>query len=164
MILAKDFEDFVRLLNQHKVEYMVVGGYALAFHGKPRHTGDLDIWINISEKNASRMLRVLKGFGMSPMGFKKEDFLKPGYITQIGYPPLRIDILNSIDGVEFNEAVKHMNRIEIETDLPLNYIGLNDFIKNKKATGRKQDLADIQEIYKLPDFRKTGKKKKRKHP
>lgn len=162
MILAKDFEDFVKLLNQHKVEYMVVGGYALAFHGKPRHTGDLDIWINISVKNASRMLLVFKSFGMSSMGFKKEDFLKPGYITQIGYPPLRIDILNSIDGVEFNEAVKHMNRIEIETDLPLNYIGLNDFIKNKKATGRMQDLADIQEISKLPDFKETVKKKKRK--
>jgi Nucleotidyl transferase of unknown function (DUF2204) len=162
MTFAKDFEDFIKLLNQHEVEYMVVGGYALAFHGKPRHTGDLDIWIKISEKNASRMLQVLKDFGMSAMGFKKGDFLKPGYITQIGYPPLRIDILNSIDGVEFNEAVKHMNRIEIEKDLPLNYIGLNDFIKNKQASGRMQDLADIQEINKLPEIKKITKTKKGK--
>ena len=160
MTLAKDFEDFVKLLYQHEVEYMVVGGYALAFHGKPRHTCDLDIWINISEKNASRMLQVLKGFGMSSMGFKKDDFLKPGYMTQIGHPPLRIDILNSIDGVEFNEAVKHMNRVEIETDLPLNYIGLNDFVKNKQASGRMQDLADIQEISKLTEKKKITKKKK----
>jgi len=163
MTLAKDFEDFVKLLNHHEVEYMVVGGYALAFHGKPRHTGDLDIWINISEKNATRMLLVLKGFGMSSTGFKKNDFLKPGYITQIGYPPLRIDILNSIDGVEFNEAVKHMNRIEIETGLPLNYIGLNDFVKNKKASGRMQDLADIQEINKLLNTGKITKKKRGGH-
>ncbi len=105
MTLAKDFEDFVKLLNKHAVEYMVVGGYALAFHGKPRH--------------------------------------------QIGYPPLRIDILNSIDGVDFNEAVKHMNQIQIEMDLPINYIGLNDFIKNKQTSGRMQDLTDIQEIKKL---------------
>jgi predicted nucleotidyltransferase len=162
MTLAKDFEDFIKLLNQHEVEYMVVGGYALAFHGKPRHTGDLDIWIKISKKNASRMLRVLKDFGISALGFKNDDFLKPGYITQIGYPPLRIDILNSIDGVEFEEAVKHMNRIDIETDLPLNYIGLNDFIKNKQASGRMQDLADIQEINKLPEIKKNPKNKKGK--
>lgn len=160
MTLAKDFEDFVKLLNQHEVEYMVVGGYALAFHGKPRHTGDLDIWINISQKNASLILKVLNSFGMSSMGFKKEDFLKPGYVTQIGYPPLRIDILNSIDGVDFKEAVKQMNRIEIEKDLSLNYIGLSDFIKNKQASGRIQDLADIQEISKLPAVRKIRKKRK----
>ncbi len=162
MTLAKDFEDFVKLLNQHEVEYMVVGGYALAFHGKPRHTGDFDIWINISEKNASRMVQVLKEFGMSSMGFQKDDFLKPGYMTQIGYPPLRIDILNSIDGVEFDKAAREMNRIEIEPDLPLNYIGLKDFIKNKQASGRMQDLADIQEMNKLPPVKKIRKKRREK--
>lgn len=160
MILAKDFEDFVKLLNLHKVEYMVVGGYALAFHGKPRHTGDLDIWINISEINADRMLRVLKDFGLPAMGFKNEDFLKPGYISQIGYPPLRIDILNTIDGIEFNDAVKDMNRVEVEKDFIINFIGLNDFVKNKKATGRIQDLADIEEIKKIKVVKKGSKKKR----
>jgi len=160
MTLAKDFEDFVKLLNLHKVEYMVVGGYALAFHGKPRHTGDLDIWINISENNADRMLRVLKDFGLSAMGFKKEDFLKPGYISQIGYPPLRIDILNTIDGIEFNDAVKDMNQVEVEKDFIINFIGLNDFVKNKKATGRIQDLADIEEIKKMQGVKKGPKKKR----
>jgi len=100
MTLAKDFEDFVSLLNRHKVEYMVVGGYALAFHGKPRHTGDLDIWINISEKNAINMLKAISDFGLGSLGFEKEDFLTEGLISQIGYPPLRIDLLNTIDGVE----------------------------------------------------------------
>ena len=160
MTLAKDFEDFVKLLNLHKVEYMVVGGYALAFHGKPRHTGDLDIWINISESNADRMLRVLKDFGLSAMGFKKEDFLKPGYISQIGYPPLRIDILNTIDGIEFNDAVKDMNRVEVEKDFMINFIGLNDFVKNKQATGRIQDLADIEEIKKMQVVKKGSNKKR----
>ena len=161
MTLAQDFEDFVKLLNLHGVEYMVVGGYALAFHGKPRHTGYLDIWISISEKNAVRILRVLKEFGLSSMDFKKEDFLKPGYMSQIGYPPLRIDILNSIDGVEFKDAIQNMLRLEIENDFTINYIGLNDLVKNKQASGRSQDLADIQEIQKLKTGKKVTRKKRR---
>ena len=82
MILDQDFEDFVSLLNKRQVEYMVVGGYALAFHGKPRHTGDLDIWINVNEQNAERMVQVMKDFGVSALGFTKKDFLKPGYISR----------------------------------------------------------------------------------
>ncbi len=162
MTLSKDFEDFVRLLNQHQVEYMIVGGYALALHGKPRHTGDLDIWINISDSNSEKMLKVLKDFGMSSMGFRKEDFLKPGYMSQIGYPPLRIDILNSIDGISFIDAFKNMNCIEIENSLKIQYIGLKDFIKNKQATGRIQDLADIQEIKKINPIKQVTKQKKGK--
>src|SRR5450755_511126 len=108
MTLAKDFEDFVQLLNKHKVAYMVVGGYALGFHGNPRSTGDLDIWIKISAVNAKKMITVLKDFGVSSMDFKIQDFLKPGFITQIGYPPIRIDILNSIDGIDFDQAEKNI--------------------------------------------------------
>jgi predicted nucleotidyltransferase len=161
MILEKDFEDFLALLNRRKVEYMVVGGYALALHGKPRHTGDLDIWINMSEKNALKLLAVFKDFGMSALDFKKQDFLEPGYITQVGYPPLRIDILNSIDGIAFEKAVAGMQRIQLEDDLYVNFIGLAEFLKNKQAAGRKQDLADIKEIKKLQSAGKlkTGKKR-----
>lgn len=158
MILAQDFEDFIRLLNKYAVAYMVVGGYALAFHGKPRYTGDLDIWINISEDNAVKMLKVMKDFGMSPLGFEKEDFLRTGYITQIGYPPLRIDILNNIDGLEFTEAIKNMQQVETD-GLVINYIGLHDFLKNKQASGRSQDIADIEEIKK-----KIKSNPKRKRP
>lgn len=161
MILEKDFEDFIALLNGHKVEYMVVGGYALALHGKPRHTGDLDIWINIAEKNALKLLAVFKDFGMSALDFKKQDFLEPGYITQVGYPPLRIDILNSIDGITFNEAVAGMQKIQLEDDLYVNFIGLAEFLKNKQASGRKQDLADIKEIKKLQSAAKLKMDKKR---
>jgi len=163
MILAEDFEDFVKLLNKHEVEYMVVGGYALAFHGKPRHTGDLDIWINISPHNAKRMLKVLNDFGMAALGFGIEDFLRPGFITQIGYPPLRIDILNNIDGVEFEDAVKNLQKIILDDGLEISFIGLQDFLKNKKASGRSQDLTDIKEIEKkLP--KQQNKKGKRPGP
>jgi predicted nucleotidyltransferase len=149
MILEKDFEDFVKLLNKYNVAYMVVGGYALALHGKPRHTGDLDIWIDVSEDNAAKLVLVLHEFGMGLIGLEKEDFLKPGFMSQIGYPPLRIDILNSIDGVSFSEAILGMQIIHLDDDLFLNYIGLDDFLTNKQASGRKQDLADIREIKKL---------------
>lgn len=158
MILEKDLEDFVKLLNNYKVAYMIVGGYALALHGKPRHTGDLDIWIDISEDNAAKLITVLKEFGMGSLGLKKEDFLKPGFINQIGYPPLRIDILNSIDGVSFSDASAGMQIIHLEDGLVLNYIGLDDFLLNKQASGRKQDLADIREIKKLQSHGRAGKK------
>jgi predicted nucleotidyltransferase len=162
MILAKDFEDFVRLLNKHEVEYMVVGGYALAMHGKPRSTGDLDIWIKISGENADRMVNVMGDFGLSSMGFQKEDFLRPGYMSQIGYPPLRIDILNNIDGVEFKDAKPNMKTIGLDNGLELKYIGLKDFIKNKQTTGRSQDLADIKAVKKLlPKKNITPRKKGR---
>ena len=149
MTLAEDFEDFVKLLNQHNVEYMIVGGYALAFHGKPRHTGDLDIWINVSEENAVRMLKVVTDFGLLSLGFQKEDFLIEGLISQIGYPPLRIDVMNLIDGVKFSEAVLNMEKIELENDLVINYIGLNDLIKNKQVSGRRQDITDVKTLQRL---------------
>jgi predicted nucleotidyltransferase len=148
MTLDKNFEDFVALLNQHRVTYMVVGGYALAFHGKPRHTGDLDIWIGLSDDNARKMVGVLNDFGMSSLGLVKIDFLQKGGITQIGYPPLRIDILNEIDGVDFSEA--YTNKLIIDIDgLQVNYIGLDDLIKNKQASGRNQDIADVSTLNKL---------------
>lgn len=147
MILFPDFEDFIKLLNTLSVNYMVVGGYALAFHGKPRNTGDLDIWIEISESNAKKLLQVLDDFGFGDLNFKKEDFTKPGYLTQIGYPPLRIDILNNIDGVEFKDAFPNSKLLKTE-NLEIRFIGLKDFIQNKSASGRPQDLVDIQEIKK----------------
>ncbi len=157
MTLAQDFEDFVKLLNKHKVAYMIVGGYALAFHGKPRHTGDLDIWIGISSSNAVKMLKVVKDFGLGSLGFTKEDFLKEGYVSQIGYPPLRIDILNSIDGLEFGNAFK--NKLSIDLDgFSIDYIGLSDFIQNKQSTGRERDLADIKD---LQELQKTASKERK---
>jgi len=148
MTLAKDFEDFVKLLNKHQVNYMVVGGYALAFHGKPRHTGDLDIWINNSKENAEKLVLAINEFGLATLGLTKSDFMQEGYVTQIGYPPLRIDILNSIDGVIFEDA--YANKLLIDVDgIEVKYIGLKDFIENKTASGRSQDIADLKEIKKI---------------
>ncbi|HEY2582583.1 MAG TPA: nucleotidyltransferase [Mucilaginibacter sp.] len=148
MTLDKDFEDFVSLLNRYKVDYMIVGGYALAFHGKPRHTGDLDIWIDISNDNAKKMVHVTDEFGMASLGMEEEDFLQKGGITQIGYPPLRIDILNEIDGIDFHQA--YPNKLTIDVDgLSINYIGLDDLIKNKQASGRSQDITDVNQLNKL---------------
>ena len=147
MTLAKDFEDFIVLLNKHHVRYMIVGGYALAFHGKPRYTGDIDIWIGISDANATNLIKVLNDFGLGSLGFVKEDFLVEGLISQMGRPPIRIDILNSIDGVDFDEAYGRIKVVELQS-LRVPYIGLDDFIKNKKASGRKKDLIDVQEIEK----------------
>lgn len=145
MNLEKDFMDFVKLLNKHEVNYMVVGGYALAFHGEPRTTGDMDIWIDCTRTNAEKMVTVMNEFGMRSLGFKAEDFSEPGIINQIGQPPLRIDILNEIDGVRFSEAAKrkqffNSGKIEIP------FIGKEDFIKNKKASGRKKDLDDAKKV------------------
>lgn len=148
MILDQDFEDFVTLLNKHDVTYMVVGGYALAFHGKPRHTGDLDIWIEATESNAQKLVEVINEFGMSSLGLTQYDFLENGVVTQIGYPPLRIDILNEIDGVSFIESFP--NKLVIDVDgLRVNYIGLDDLIKNKQATGRQRDMSDVSELNKI---------------
>jgi predicted nucleotidyltransferase len=127
---------------------IIIGGYALAFHGRPRHTGDLDIWIDVSEDNAQKMINVINEFGMASLGMEKSDFLQKGIITQIGYPPLRIDILNEIDGVDFQDA--YSNKLIIDIDgLPVNYIGLDDLIKNKQVSGRHRDISDIIELNKL---------------
>jgi predicted nucleotidyltransferase len=143
----QDFVDFIELLNHHHVDYMVVGAHALAFHGRPRHTGDLDIWIKPSHENASKIVEVIRDFGFSSLGLIEGDFLKENYVTQLGYPPLRIDILNSISGVSFDEA--YINKVNGEVDgLQVNFINVAEFIKNKAATGREKDLGDIASIKK----------------
>jgi hypothetical protein len=147
MIFEKDFVDFIELLNTHNVEYMVVGAHALAYHGRPRHTGDLDIWIKPSLENAGKMISVLKDFGFGSLGLTEDDFLKENYVAQLGYPPLRIDILNSISGVNFDDAYK--GRILGENDdLYVSFINISDFITNKKASGRPKDLGDIDALNK----------------
>jgi len=147
MIFEKDFIDFIELLNIHRVEYMVVGAHALAFHGRPRHTGDLDIWIKPSIANADKMISVLTDFGFASLGLTKEDFLKENYVTQLGYPPLRIDILNTISGVNFDDAYKG-KVVGVYDDLSISFINISDFMANKQASGRAKDLGDIDALKK----------------
>ena len=145
MEVQKDFKEFLELLNDHKVKYLIVGGYALAFHGAPRLTGDIDILIKPDDENAIGILNALNEFGFGSVGLKKEDFLFPDKVTQLGNPPVRIDIITSISGVSWDEAYK--GRIEgMYGNVTVNYIGLNHLIQNKRATGRKKDMADLEAL------------------
>ena len=144
-MLNKDFKEFAELLNSIGVEYLIVGGYALAAHGYPRYTGDLDIWIRSTESNIDRLLDVLARFGFGELGLERKDFLEPGAVVQLGYPPARIDLLTAIDGVEFSKC--HANRVIMKiggVDLPI--IGLDEFRANKRASGRAKDLADLESL------------------
>ncbi len=124
---------------------MIVGAHALAFHGRPRHTGDLDIWIKPSRQNAIKLVNVLNEFGFGSLGLTEKDFLKENYVTQLGSPPLRIDILNTISGVEFDDA--YTNKVTGDVDgLDVKFINIADFIRNKEASGRQKDLSDIASL------------------
>jgi hypothetical protein len=146
-MLNKDFKEFVELLNSARVEYLIVGAYALAAHGHPRYTGDIDIWIRRSEDNVARVLKVLEDFGFGALGLGREDFLKPDSVVQLGYPPARIDLLTSISGVEFDAAYSRRVTMTISgIELPI--IGLEEFRANKHAAGRAKDLADLESLRK----------------
>ncbi|MDQ7816526.1 MAG: DUF6036 family nucleotidyltransferase [Melioribacteraceae bacterium] len=151
MVLHQDYKELLRLLNENQVEYLVIGAFALGFHGAPRNTGDIDIWIRISKENAKRMIATLEVFGFSSLGFKEEDFLEKDSIIQLGVPPVRIDILTSITGVEFEDA--YNNRCILKSDgISINYLSKEDFIKNKKTSGRLKDLADIERILQIAEL------------
>ncbi len=144
-MLNKDFREFIELLNLNKVKYLILGGYAIAFHGHPRYTKDLDVWLELSDENASNVLKALEDFGFGNLEVSKEDFLQKGMVVQLGYPPNRIDLINSPDGVEFDDCYK--SKIEIEIDeLKISVIDLENLKKNKKASGRLQDLADLEKL------------------
>ncbi len=151
--LEKDFVDFVKLCNLHKVKYLVIGGYAVSIHGYPRSTKDLDVLIQLSEENAEKMKNVIDDFGFASLKLKKEDFLKPDFVTQLGHEPIRIDILNAIDGLDYEEAWKNRKMVSYEGE-PIPFIGYNELLKIKTIAGRPQDLADINKL------EKRNKKKK----
>lgn len=144
-MLNKDFKEFVALLNSNKVEYLVVGGYALAAHGHPRYTGDLDIWVNPSPSNVARLIDVLRDFGFGSVGLTEADFQQPGAMVQLGYPPARIDLLTAIDGVQFADCYPRRQIVSV-ADVELPILHLDDFRANKVASGRAKDLADLQSL------------------
>jgi hypothetical protein len=143
--VTKDYKELLELLNEKEVEYLIVGAHALAFYGHPRFTGDIDILVNPSEKNAKKILKVLNDFGFASLGLEASDFTAEYNIVQLGFPPVRIDFLTTIDGVTWIEAEK--GSVEgFYGDVPVRYIGKKEYIKNKKASGRLKDLADIEAI------------------
>ena len=144
-MLSKDFKEFLELLNENKVKYLVVGGYAVAFHGHPRYTKDIDVWIELSPANANNILNALKEFGFGSLGLKPDDFLESDQIIQLGYPPNRIDILTSLKDLKFEDCYK--TKVEVEIHGPhIDFIDIENLKKNKRATGRPQDLADAENL------------------
>lgn len=141
----KDFEDFIALCNQYNLEYLVIGGFAVSIHGYPRTTKDLDVCINKTEENANRIIKILNDFGFGSLNFKIEDFLKDNIIAQLGYAPVRIDILNDLNGIDFNEAYKN-KRVVNMNGIPVSFIGFNELILNKERAGRDQDLLDVKKL------------------
>ena len=140
--MSPDFKDLLSAFNAHRVEYLVVGAYALAAHGRVRATGDLDVWVRPRPDNARRVLAALSTFGAPLADLVESDLCRPGVVFQIGIVPLRIDVLTGIDAVEFDEAWR--SRFETRLgDQPVQVLSIGDLIRNKRAVGREQDLADV---------------------
>ncbi len=136
--LEYDFLEFLQLCNKHSVKYLIIGGYAVSIHGYPRYTKDLDIIIQSTEENATKLMMVLDDFGLASLGLNLSDFVKKDFITQIGYEPLRIDILNEINIKSFEHAWKNKLVVNYE-GVNLNVIGYSDLLKIKKKAGRPQE-------------------------
>lgn len=144
-MLNQDFKEFIQSLNDNQARYLVVGGYAVALHGYPRYTKDIDIWIDMNPTNATRIVKALEQFGFGSLGLKEGDFLEVDTIIQLGYPPRRIDLLTTLSGVDFD--VCYSEKVIVEIDgVAVNFIDLENLKKNKRATGRYQDMADIENL------------------
>lgn len=148
MNIHPDFSDFISALNQNAVEYLIVGAYDLAFLGYPRYTGDIDIWINPSLANAKALIKAIGDFGLKSLALTDQDILS-GDIIQLGYPPVRIDMLTVLDGLTTDEIWASRQQGSFGT-LQVFYLGRAAFIKNKRATGRLKDLADLEAIGEIP--------------
>ena len=149
LMLNPDFKELLGLFNKLHVEYLVVGGYAMAVHGFPRYTGDIDLWIWAKPDNADRIIIALKEFGFGSLGLKSEDLQIPAQVIQLGYPPSRIDLLTDIDGVSFAECWENRDEIQMAA-LIIPTINIKDLIRNKTASGRLQDLADLEKLRTKP--------------
>ena len=143
----RDFSEFLKLLNANEVEYLLVGGFAVALHGYPRATADMDVWVARRKKNAQRIVRALQEFGFGSVELTPELFVEEERIVRMGIPPMRIELLTSIDGVEFDECARRAV-VQIVDGEAIKVIGLDDLKVNKRASGRSKDLADLEN---LPD-------------
>ena len=145
MDVQPDFRELLVLFNEHKVEYLIVGSYALAFHGAPRYTGDIDLYVNPTSENAERVLCALAEFGFGSLKLSTEDFTTLDNVIQLGFPPVRVDLLTSISGVGWEDA--QLDKVSgTYGDANVYYIGKASYIANKKSTGRSKDIADVEAI------------------
>lgn len=144
-MLPNDFKEFLKLLEDHNVEYLLIGGYAVGYYGYPRTTADIDIWIAIQPDTALKMVRVFHAFGMQSPEITEELFKTAGNIIRMGIAPVRIEVLNEIDGVTFSDCYERVEQVEID-GVSINLISLADLRKNKKASGRYKDLDDLEHL------------------
>ena len=143
--LHPDFKEFLKLLNFHCVEYLVVGGYAVGYYGYPRATSDMDIWIAVSEVNAEKTAQALRAFGMPEKAAIKDLFIEKDKIIRMGVPPIRIEVITGASGVNFEECYLRREVIDID-DIPVNFISLEDLRANKQICGRHKDLEDLKHL------------------
>jgi len=141
----QDFKEFVASLNARQVKYLIVGGYAVALHGYPRYTKDLDVWIEASAENAARLILALNDFGFGSLGLENKDFAEEDQVVQLGYPPNRIDLITSASGVRFEECYEKRVTVLIE-GVEVEFLDVENLKKNKRASGRLQDLADVEKL------------------
>ncbi len=147
-MLNRDFKEFAGSFNANGVEYLLVGGYALAAHGHPRYTGDINFWISPAPANIQRVLRALRDFGFESLGLTAADF-GGDTVIQLGQPPSRIDLVTAVDGVEYEVCWARKESVNLD-GLVLHLIGLEDFKANKRATGRLKDQADLEALERKP--------------
>lgn len=143
--LHPDFKDFLKLLNSHSVEYLIVGGYAVGYHGYPRATGDMDVWVQVSLTNAQKTAVVLRAFGMPEEEVYEELFLERDKVIRMGVPPVRIKVITGASGVDFVECYTRREMIEID-GITICFLSLEDLKDNKRASGRHKDLEDLEHL------------------
>lgn len=153
MELDKDFREFIELLNEHKVKYLIIGGYAVNFHGYPRYTKDIDFWLWMNEPNIKKLIKAIEEFGFGGLNLEAKDFMVPENIIQLGYEPYRIDLLVEVEGIDFEECYERRTEAELD-GIEVKFLSLMDLITVKKAAGRLQDLADAEQLEKLAKKKK----------
>lgn len=140
MIIYNDFKEFINLLTKYEVKYLIVGGYAVSLYARPRNTDDIDFWIEAKETNAKKMLKVLQEFGFGDLDITIQDLTRKDFVIQLGQPPVRIDIITSISGVEFSNAFKNRKVISVPNVGDIYFISYQDLIENKTKSNRRKDI------------------------
>jgi predicted nucleotidyltransferase len=143
--LHPDFKEFLKLLNSHNVRYLLVGGYAVGYHGYPRATGDMDIWIEMSGPNSKKIASAFRDFGMPDKAVSEGLFLEANKVIRMGEPPVRLEVITSASGVDFTECFSNREILEID-GIPITFISLEDLKKNKRAAGRFRDMEDLEHL------------------
>jgi hypothetical protein len=146
MKLHQDFKEFIELLNGNNVEYLLIGGYAVVLHGYVRSTGDIDLWINNSPENANKVIKALTEFGFSSLNLSVHDFIQNDQVIQLGYPPYRIDIITSIEGLNFTYCFNNKVIFQMDENYSINLIDIESLKKSKSISGRHRDLEDLENL------------------